>query len=538
MRPSPGAVEHIYIPSTDQCDSQPFEVSWSSVADASGYTLRIADHNPPSTWYAHINAPNTTAEVSLSPGKYYFQVRAGNDVGCSGDRSPVDSLTVYAVPSGGVPVPVWTSSDRINICQGGGVSYFYWQAIPEATHYRVYENGEFFGLFGSQTTRIQHYHPLEGGEWKYWLQAKVGSCWGDISDTLTITRRYDPPPPEPAQPSTSPTTVCPNSTYTVYWSSEAGAVDYKLYENYIKVYEGSGLNFDCTNGNGPGSYEYYLKVSDGECWSNPGDKLYLVIPGPLDPPGLISPLNCATGISMPFTLDWEDVADFNAYRVAVDNNSDFTSHEIYEELLVSEYIVSSGLAPGETYYWRAMVHDDCGTSVWSSKRSFVMECPIPDPPILELPADGAMDVSQPVTWDWSDVSGATKYHIQVDNDNSDFNSLVVDNSNRIASDFTWDGLADATDYWWRVRSGNDCGWSDWSLVWTFSVDEETDVREIEELPEDGATVISQPVMWDRSDVSEATKYHIQVDKVDSDFNNLVITKFNILTSDFTYDGLA
>ena len=186
---------------------------------------------------------------------------------------------------------------------------------------------------------------------------------------------------------------------------------------------------------------------------------------------------------MPFTLNWEDVADFNWYRVVVDNNSDFTSHEIYEELLVSEYIVSSGLTPGETYYWRALVHNDCGFSIWGPMRSFIMECPIPDPPTLELPADGAINVSQPVTWDWSDVFGATKYHIQID-DNSDFNSLVVDNDSRIASNFTWDGLAYETDYWWRVRSGNDCGWSDWSLVWTFSTDEQTDVREIpsEELP--------------------------------------------------------
>ena len=314
VRPSAGAVEHVYIPSGDQCDSQPFEISWSAATDATSYAVYISDINPPGFYdYEY----ETTIEVSLSPGKYYFRVK-GAQGGCFGDFSPVDSFTVVSMPAGGVPVPVWTSSDRINICQGGGVSYFYWQAIPEATHYRVYENGEFFGLFGSQTTRIQHYHPLEGGEWKYWLQAKVGSCWGDISDTLTITRRYDPPPPEPAQPSTSPTTVCPNSTYTVYWSSEAGAVDYKLYENYIKVYEGSGLNFDCTNGNGPGSYEYYLKVSDGECWSNPGDKFNLEIAAPMATPDAIDVPDYVVPVDEQYVVAWSTVAGANNYRLYED----------------------------------------------------------------------------------------------------------------------------------------------------------------------------------------------------------------------------
>ena len=207
-------------------------------------------------------------------------------------------------------------------------------------------------------------------------------------------------------------------------------------------------------------------------------------------PAMYWPLNSAT-ITQPFAMTWGTVSNADKYHMQLTKIPDFSS-DVYD------YWTTGGtsygayeLEDGTTYYWRVRAGNECGWGDWSVPRDFTTDCPVPDPPILELPADGATDVSQPVTWDWSDVSGASKYHIQVDNDNSDFNSLVVDNSNRIASDFTWDGLADATDYWWRVRSGNDCGWSDWSLVWTFSVDEETDVREIasNELP--GEFTLSQ-----------------------------------------------
>jgi flagellar hook capping protein FlgD len=310
-----------------------------------------------------------------------------------------------------------------------------------------------------------------------------GTIYYDWSVTREFTTCDVPATPVLLLPNSSATVAQP---VTITWSTINDADEYNIQITTIPGFSSNvvdevvGSASYSASGLEDNTAHYWRVRAGNECgWSNFSlDRVFTTECSEPDPPGLISPLNAATGISMPFTLDWKDAVDFNWYRVAVDNNSNFSSPEIYEELLVSEFVVSSGLTPGEIYYWRAMVHNDCGTSTWCLKRSFTMECPIPDPPILELPADGATDVSQPVTWDWNDVSGASKYHIQVDNDNTDFKSLVVDNDSRISSDFTWDGLMDATDYYWRVRSGNDCGWSDWSDHRDFTTDTQTDVTEI------------------------------------------------------------
>ncbi|MCP4703637.1 MAG: T9SS type A sorting domain-containing protein [candidate division Zixibacteria bacterium] len=225
-------------------------------------------------------------------------------------------------------------------------------------------------------------------------------------------------------------------------------------------YEASGLEAGTT---------YYWRVGAHECaWGSYSPYRSFTTACPLPaPPGLTSPSDGATGLGMPFLLDWNDVANADMYRVVVDNNDNFSSPEIDESPSSSEYNVSSGLEPGVTYYWRIMAHSDCGYSVWSASRSLTTECSIPAVPSLELPPNGVTDLSSPIVLDWADVSGATKYHIQID-DSPGFGSLIVSADNIPVSSSTVNGLDDATQYYWRIRAGNLCGWSDWSDIRNFT----------------------------------------------------------------------
>jgi hypothetical protein len=87
------------------------------------------------------------------------------------------------------------------------------------------------------------------------------------------------------------------------------------------------------------------------------------------------------------------------------------------------------------------------------------KCPFPDIPLYLSPTDGARE-PQPIHLDWSDVSGADKYQVQVDNhwnfSSPEFDSEVAMSHHDISS------LADGTWYWWRVRAHNPCGWGDWN----------------------------------------------------------------------------
>jgi hypothetical protein len=80
--------------------------------------------------------------------------------------------------------------------------------------------------------------------------------------------------------------------------------------------------------------------------------------------------------------------------------------------------------------------------------------PTPAAPALLLPANDATP-AQPVTFDWSDVTAATSYEIQVDDSSSFTAPLVVDRTTT-PSQFTIGGFASVR-HWWRVRGINSAG---------------------------------------------------------------------------------
>ena len=94
--------------------------------------------------------------------------------------------------------------------------------------------------------------------------------------------------------------------------------------------------------------------------------------------------------------------------------------------------------------------------------------PPPPPPELVSPDEGAyFDDGSQVPLDWSDVTEATFYHVQVDND-VDFSSPVSEMDTLIASEWTTQPLSNSI-YYWRVRLNNGTSYSTWSEVRSFTV---------------------------------------------------------------------
>ncbi len=90
--------------------------------------------------------------------------------------------------------------------------------------------------------------------------------------------------------------------------------------------------------------------------------------------------------------------------------------------------------------------------------------PVPGAPTLLAPASGSSP-SQPITFDWSDVSGAASYQIQIDDTNT-FAAPLVRNVTVSASQYVANGLSTALQFW-RVRAMNTAGAAGaWSAVRT------------------------------------------------------------------------
>jgi len=182
-------------------------------------------------------------------------------------------------------------------------------------------------------------------------------------------------------------------------------------------------------------------------------------------PAQDAPVNGTTDLYLPFTFDWQDVDGAITYQLQIDNNSSFTSPEIDIFLPSSAYEVS-GLVAGATYHWRVKAFNACGGGGWSSSRNFTTHCDLLTAPEVAQPVDGANNLTQPVYLNWSDVSGAVTYQIQVDN-NSDFSSPVRDYE-LTESSYDISGIEDGTTYFWHVRAYNQCGWGGWSDISSFT----------------------------------------------------------------------
>jgi hypothetical protein len=118
-----------------------------------------------------------------------------------------------------------------------------------------------------------------------------------------------------------------------------------------------------------------------------------------------------------------------------------------------------------------MVLDSAG--LWTSKSltlAVKAAATAPSAPTLNLPADGALAVSIDTLLAWNDVANETKYHLQVDNDSQDFNSIIHQDSTLgagVLSDSVG-VLENATVYYWRIRAGNAVGWSAYSSTRSFT----------------------------------------------------------------------
>ncbi len=89
--------------------------------------------------------------------------------------------------------------------------------------------------------------------------------------------------------------------------------------------------------------------------------------------------------------------------------------------------------------------------------------PLPAIPVLVLPANGSNPASGDVTFEWDVAVNATSYELQVATD-AGFTDIVDDvltpGTLQLIS-----GLILGTPYYWRVKSINDAGSSNWSAVW-------------------------------------------------------------------------
>ena len=85
------------------------------------------------------------------------------------------------------------------------------------------------------------------------------------------------------------------------------------------------------------------------------------------------------------------------------------------------------------------------------------------------PPPGAIIVdTENIYFNWSDIQGTSKYWLQLDN-NTDFSSPVVSDSNITKSNYTLQDNLHEDTYYWRIRAKTNSLWSNWSNTLHFYI---------------------------------------------------------------------
>ncbi|MFI5251273.1 MAG: T9SS type A sorting domain-containing protein [Bacteroidota bacterium] len=91
----------------------------------------------------------------------------------------------------------------------------------------------------------------------------------------------------------------------------------------------------------------------------------------------------------------------------------------------------------------------------------------PSSPLLSNPVNGATGEPTNITLSWNKANGDSMYRVQAGTD-SNFTSIVIDDSALVDTFKQIPSLLNATSYFWRVRAKNVNGLSPWSQTWKFT----------------------------------------------------------------------
>ncbi|MDD4150303.1 MAG: fibronectin type III domain-containing protein, partial [Bacteroidales bacterium] len=184
-------------------------------------------------------------------------------------------------------------------------------------------------------------------------------------------------------------------------------------------------------------------------------------------PILLSPADESVNISYTTTsVQWNAStgAVTYQYQYSTDDNFETGIHSFVTSILSGTF---SGLYPHTTYYWRGRGANANGYSPWSQIWEFQTESANLTPPVLVSPVNNATNINPDnIIIDWNSVFGASGYIYEITEDQNFVSGVVTQTITETEKEII--GLANGTQYFWRVKSTDGEAESDWSGVWIFT----------------------------------------------------------------------
>jgi len=184
-------------------------------------------------------------------------------------------------------------------------------------------------------------------------------------------------------------------------------------------------------------------------------------------PQLAKPTNGSGDQPLAVMLQWHPLGGAVSYRLQVSTDPQFATL-LLDETLTDTAKVVGPLANNTVYYWRVSAKlGDGSETAFSEAWQFTTIPTAPAAPLLSSPANGATNVTVPVTLAWQETAGAATYHVQVA-DVATFANPLVDDATLSETSVRLTSLNHNTTYFWRVQAANSGGIGPWSETWSFT----------------------------------------------------------------------
>ena len=186
-------------------------------------------------------------------------------------------------------------------------------------------------------------------------------------------------------------------------------------------------------------------------------------------PILVSPSFNSQVHTLKPTFNWEVTERTQTYMLEIARDVNFTNdYKSFAFINTNSFYFYPGLSNNTNYYWRVTAKNNAGygppSDVWVFKAYLCSSIPT-----LVSPYDGAdhQTIHQTFTWNYDQY--AQFFDLQIA-DNLNFQTpMNYFGINANSFDVT-SGLETNKTYYWRVRSFNNCGYTDYSQAFSFSTD--------------------------------------------------------------------
>ena len=482
---------------------------------------------------------------------YYWKVMASNSHGGGSWSTVWNFQTSSGYPAPDTPYLVQPYNNETGYPSYG---YFQWNYAKGADCYnlqiatdynfynRVYEES---GI--PNTTRSVK---LDGYTTYCWrIQAVNQNGPSSWSDTYMFTTGEDQSgqddngPPLLYAPYNCQTGV--PTDVTLFWLQDESITSFDVeissdpYFNYI---EGSQYGIDSRFYTFTGLYSnhvyyWHARTSMNSVPSNWSESWCFITGDGTRPPSapkLFGPRSDAYDLPADVTLFWEYANGAQSYQLQVSSTYEFDDIVYDESGLELTWEKVYGLSYGGTYYWRVRGYNNDGDGNWSEiwNLNIGSGYSYPEPPSLIKPVydDSGLPTFCRFKWDYG--KGADYYRLEISTDPS-FYSTYTSIDELPLHFMVSGGLETNRTYYWRIKSVNDIGESNWSDTWQFSTWDGYSYPSAPSLisPDNNINIISTNIVleWERSWGAESYRLQVATDYNFNDYD-IVYDESNIMTT--------